>query len=265
MPTRKKKYFNSRCATRKSRCNSAAIVVLIFPPNSDSRDPVRGSIDARRIEGSLARSDYDLIAQAPSREMQEQILEARFRYVRVDHHYASIVCESHRVCQKSLGGVGVQTNHIAVCVDLCNTRQRLERGRQRSDFSVLALNLQLDHVATRHALLEVSRSVALQKLASIHDRNPLTQLIRLVHVMRREKNRLTLLVQLEQQVPHPATRLRIETGCRLIEKKDRGIVHQRSSYLETLRHAARIACRFLVGSISKLKAAQQLFGPLFSN
>ncbi len=75
-------------------------------------------------------------------------------------------------------------------------------------------------------------------LAVIHDRDPITERLGLVHVMRREHNRAAVGPESREQLPELATRLRIEACRRLVEKQQVRITRERARHREALLLAA---------------------------
>jgi len=56
-------------------------------------------------------------------------------------------------------------------------------------------------------------------LAAVHDDEPVAELLRLVHVVRRKDKRHPLLLQPEEAVPDDVPGLRVEAGRRLVEQQ----------------------------------------------
>ncbi len=88
------------------------------------------------------------------------------------------------------------------------------------------------------ALLERRRGVEGEDLAVVHDRHTVAELVRLLHVVGREQDRLALLVQLAEELPQREPALRVEAGSRLVHEEDRRPVEDRPGDHEPLRHPA---------------------------
>ena len=56
--------------------------------------------------------------------------------------------------------------------------------------------------------------------AVVHDRDPVAELVGLLHVVRGEEDRLALVVELAEDLPEREAALRIEPGGRLVEEQD---------------------------------------------
>src|SRR5437773_11457289 len=81
--TRNKNENMSRRTTRKSRCNKATKVLI------------------------SSTQQLDLLAQTSSGQVQEQILEARLRNVRVSNHNVLFTGKTHGVRQNSGNAIGI--------------------------------------------------------------------------------------------------------------------------------------------------------------
>ena len=75
--------------------------------------------------------------------------------------------------------------------------------------------------------------------ALVDDRDPVAELVGLLHVVRREQDRLAVDVELAEDLPQRDAALRVEPGGRLVEEEDRRPVHHRPGDHQPLRHAAR--------------------------
>src|SRR3569832_2155084 len=84
----------------------------------------------------------------------------------------------------------------------------------------------------------------------IDDGESLAQRVSLFHVVRRQENGLSTLVVFTNDFPEQQTRLRIETGTRLVEKQHLRIVHHRARDRESLHHAGGKATHKLIGAIA---------------
>ncbi len=88
------------------------------------------------------------------------------------------------------------------------------------------------------ALLERRRGVEGEDLAVVHDRDAVTELVRLLHVVSCQHDRLTLLVQIAEDLPQREAALRVEPSRRLVHEEDGGAMEDRPCDHEPLRHAA---------------------------
>ena len=84
----------------------------------------------------------------------------------------------------------------------------------------------------------------------VHDRHPLTELVRFLHVVSREEDRLALLMESPKDLPKRQTPLRIDPRGWLVQEKHLWPVDQRPPYEQTLLHATRklvdeVACAVL--------------------
>ena len=79
-----------------------------------------------------------------------------------------------------------------------------------------------DDVFTADGCDELLRSAKGDDLAMIHDGDAVAEALSFVHVVRGENNCAPSLSELVDEVPEMASGLRIEAGCRLVEKENRG-------------------------------------------
>ena len=73
-----------------------------------------------------------------------------------------------------------------------------------------------------------------------------------------EQDRLALLQQVLQPLPHQVARLRVEAGGRLVEEQQVGVVDERAAEREPPLHAARELARLGVGLRLQRRELQQL-------
>ena len=94
--------------------------------------------------------------------------------------------------------------------------------------------------------------------AAVHDHEPVTELLGLVHVVRREHEGDARLLQSIEALPQHVARLRVETGGRLVEQQDLGLVDQGARDRQPALHAARQRVDPRVAAIGELHELQQL-------
>ncbi len=76
-------------------------------------------------------------------------------------------------------------------------------------------------------------------LSMIHNGKPVTQPLRLVHVMRGQEHRAARLLKCANDVPELAAALRIKSGSRLVEEKYFWRTYERGRYRQALALASR--------------------------
>ncbi len=91
----------------------------------------------------------------------------------------------------------------------------------------------------------------------VHDRDPVAELVRLLHVVRGEEDGLSLGVQLVEDLPQRDAALRVETGGGLVEEEDGGSVHHRARDHQPLRHAPRQLEHLRRGAIGEPELLEQ--------
>ena len=85
---------------------------------------------------------------------------------------------------------------------------------------------------------QFGRRPELQDLAVVHDRHPVAQRLRLVHVVGGEHHRLAAFVDGPQHIPQVAPGLRVQRRGRLVQEDDLRVVDQRARDGQPLRLAA---------------------------
>ena len=87
-------------------------------------------------------------------------------------------------------------------------------------------------------LLQAGRRVEGDDPALVDDGDPVAELVGLLHVVRREEDRLPVDVELAEDLPQGDAALRVEAGGGLVEEQDRRPVHDRPGDHQPLGHAA---------------------------
>ena len=96
----------------------------------------------------------------------------------------------------------------------------------------------------------------------IHDRHTTTELVRLLHVVRRQHDRLPVAVQLAEDLPQREPALGVKTGRRLVQEQHGRPMEDRSRDHQPLRHAARERIHRRVGPARELELLEQPLGDL---
>jgi hypothetical protein len=97
--------------------------------------------------------------------------------------------------------------------------------------------------------------------ALVHDHEPVAELRRLFHVVRRDQQRNAVPLEGTQLLPHEVARLRVEPRRRLVEDQDLRLVDERARDQQAAFHAARQLRDRPVALVLELDELQQLFGP----
>ena len=103
-------------------------------------------------------------------------------------------------------------------------------------------------------------SVEREDLAVVHDRHPCTELVRFFHVVRREKDRLTVGVELSEDLPEGEATLGIEPGRWFVHEQHGGSMEDRSRHHQTLGHAAREGVHRRLSPLGQLELLEQSVG-----
>ena len=94
----------------------------------------------------------------------------------------------------------------------------------------------------------------------VHDRHAPAELVGLFHVMRHEDDRLSVPVQVTQQVPQRQSALGIESRRRLVHEQHRRAMEDRAGDHESLRHSSRQCVHGGLRPLRKLESLEQLVG-----
>ena len=148
------------------------------------------------------------------------------------------------------------------CLHSADARHRLRDLRR---WMRVAVQHELDQRPTRRLRLERSGRVEREQFAPVDDRKPVAQAVRFVHVVRRHHDRAPALVQIAQNVPQIESSLRIEAHCRLVEKDDVGLVHQRAHDHQPLLLPARQLSHLGASLVGETEALEQLVRALGRN
>ena len=106
---------------------------------------------------------------------------------------------------------------------------------------------------------ELVGRAASDDLTVTHDGDALAEAIRLLHVVRGQKDRHAgLRAQVGKAIPDGAARHGIEAGCRLVEEEQPWLVEQGLRDLQTANHAAGVGARQPVARIGKPHVRQRL-------
>ena len=118
-----------------------------------------------------------------------------------------------------------------VALGISSRSTRASSSRSPSAVTVTIVSMPTD-------CLSAAGRVEREQPAVVDDREPVAELVGLLHVVRGEEDRLAVAVQLAEDVPERDAALRVEAGGRLVEEQDRGPVHDRPGHHEPLGHAA---------------------------
>ena len=130
---------------------------------------------------------------------------------------------------------------LDAAVDLARAGHALDLAREvlgeRPRRSPLAFTVTIVSAPTER--LSAAGRVEREDLAVVHDRDPVAELVRLLHVVRREQDRLARGVQLAEDLPQREPALRVEPGGRLVHEQHGGPVEDRARDHQPLGHPAR--------------------------
>ena len=119
----------------------------------------------------------------------------------------------------------------------------------------------LEHLPRRVGRYEVAWRSLGHDFAAVHDDQPITELLGLIHVMGREDECRPALLQLVQPVPEHVTSLGIEAGGRLVEQHQFGLADERPGNAHAPLLAAGEWVDGVVLAFGQLDELEQLCGP----
>ena len=109
-------------------------------------------------------------------------------------------------------------------------------------------------------LLELLRRAEREDLAVIHDADAVAELVGLLHVVRRQDDRLAGVVQAADDLPEADPALRVEAGGGLVEEQDRRVVEDRARDHQPLGEAARERHHRRLGALGEVELDEQVVG-----
>ena len=118
-----------------------------------------------------------------------------------------------------------------------------------------AIDIELDDFMCAERLDQFRRRAQCDDLAVIHDRDAIAESRGFFHVVRGHQHGASARAKLLDHFPEVESRLWIETGGRLIEEENVGIVDQRASDAESLLLTTRQAANAVVAFSSSETSA----------
>src|ERR1700737_479237 len=131
----------------------------------------------------------------------------------------------------------VETDQAIVVADGLDPRERAPGGK-RGSVGIPAY-LELHHMMPAQAFDQVGWRSLSDDLSVIDDGQSVAQPFRLIHVVGGEQHSPAGLLEAANQVPELAPALGIESGCRLVQKQNLRIAHQRGGYGQPLPLSTR--------------------------
>ena len=94
----------------------------------------------------------------------------------------------------------------------------------------------------------------------VHDRDAVTELVRLFHVVGCQHDRLALLVELSEDLPQREATLRVEPGRRLVHEKHGRAMEDRPCDHEPLCHPAGQRVNARLGPLGQHELVEEVVG-----
>ncbi len=132
--------------------------------------------------------------------------------------------------------------------------------RSREHLHLAARGLDRDDRVGADRALERLGRVEREDPAVVHDRDAIAELVGLLHVVGGEQDRLTLAVELAEDLPQREATLRIEAGGGLVEEQHGGTVEDRARHHQPLRHTAGERVDRGLGPFGEVQLLEQLVG-----
>src|SRR6516162_9531298 len=217
--------------------------------NSSGRAAMTKALTGR--PPSRERPSFD---QAPAGEMEEDVLEGAPAYEHALRHEPALA----QAVRGRVPVVGIEENPVGE-----RLHARGEAVRPRRDVHRCRLaEAELDHLAGRVALDELARRPLGGDPALVHDDEPVAELLRLVHVVRRQEERHPAPFEPVEPVPDDVPGLRVEPGRRLVEQEHFRVVDERAGDGQAPLHPARERLDAVVRPLRELDELEQLIRPL---
>ena len=105
--------------------------------------------------------------------------------------------------------------------------------------AVLGLKAELDDMLSSQPGDQLPWRTLGDDFSMVHNRYPVTQLLGLIHIMGREQDRSSLLLQIVHYIPQLATTLGVQTCRGFVQEKDFWVSHQGHRYRQSLTLTAR--------------------------
>src|SRR5579863_7031247 len=102
------------------------------------------------------------------------------------------------------------------------------------------------------------------QLPLIENRDPASELVRLIQVLRGEQDRDTAGYKLADDLPHGVAAARIQAGGWLIEENDAGVADLGHREVESSPHTAGVGDGQLFGRVDQIEAFEQRGCPLLT-
>ena len=125
--------------------------------------------------------------------------------------------------------------------------------------------IDLDHIGLQRVSDQLPGCAFSHFFAVVEHDQPVAQTLGFVHEMRRQQNRLALLHQPLQPLPHQVARLRVEPRRRFVKQQQLRVVDQRARQAQAALHAARELAEFGIGLGCQRGKLQQLRNALLDD
>src|SRR5450755_1587183 len=220
---------------------------------SGSRQNSRKRIFVRRYSG-CPTSFRLLIAQMPSGEGNKNVFQRGGMRAQFAEGHAALSEHLEQRRQGAMKFGDLQLREISNGIHRAHALQFLQRGGIQRHHSLRGEFKQVFHAERRDQL---PRRIQGNYPAVIHDGHAIAKFFRFVHVVGGKQNRAAAALELIDQIPKLAARLRVKSGSWFIQKKKLRIADQGARQRETLLLSARKLAHASVAFFFQLHQRQQ--------
>src|SRR5919197_1510858 len=234
-----------------SRYTTGVTTLETTVPRQTRRYWAKKNSSGRRASANVLIGSLD---QAPARQLQEDVLEgapAHEDALRLEAAFVQLVRRRVSVVRIEEHAIGKRLDALDAAV-----------GPVAEVVGAVVSEAQLDDLARGVAVDELQRRALRDDLSLVLHDEPVTQLFGFFHVVRREEQRRSGLLEPVETVPDDVSRLRIEAGRRLVEQHHVGVVHERTSNGQAALHPARERLHPVVRALRELDELEELVGAL---
>jgi hypothetical protein len=167
--------------------------------------------------------------------------------------------DSARAASIAIGTRSRAELHWTVTLSWPSTRSRWVTSPRRPSWASRArigpfgrADLDPDDLGAAQAALQPLGRVERHDAPVVDDRDPVAELVGLLHVVRGEEHGPAVVAQLEDALAEVARRLRVEAHRRLVEEQQRGVGEECAGQHEALPHAGAELLDVVVGAVRQV-------------
>ena len=200
------------------------------------------------------------VSQRPARIPQEHVVQRGLREADRFQRDLLPIEQSEKLGQRGAAVLYVETQPAVLDANLPD--ERLGSQERACPFDEPVVDKAEHHRIADDLPLEFARGPLGDDRAVVHDRQPVTEGIRLFQIVRGQKDRRPALLDGPDVVPQIRPVLRIEAGGGLVEEQDLGLVNEPEGDVEAPALASRIGRDLPIGEFGEVEHRGELFRPL---